>query len=192
MYGHKQILSCLAIVILVSIFNFYRSAIKRDKEHRLWRAQKLLDQQLEQLALDQKRQLQLEKRQAERIAFEARWLEYDDHCCDLHALIFRPSELGGKEAERKNVTRVGKSVRQQRSDEVMITMERHSEKIARKEMPSCEFIKRPATPSVDHVQDKVAGDLSTKIIYVAVFVLLVSLGKAAFDWSKQFKEVCEH
>lgn len=32
MYGHKQIINCLTVVLLVSILNFYRMAIRRDKE----------------------------------------------------------------------------------------------------------------------------------------------------------------
>lgn len=32
MYGQKQIFQCLAVIILMAVLNFYRSAIRRDKE----------------------------------------------------------------------------------------------------------------------------------------------------------------
>lgn len=45
MYGQKQIFQCLAVVILIAVINFYRSAIRRDKE-----IQKILKLKREQLA----------------------------------------------------------------------------------------------------------------------------------------------
>lgn len=186
MYGHKQILSCLAIVILVSIFNFYRSVIKRDKEHRLWREQHLRDQQLQQLLdLQQKAILKIQKDNHN--AFLSRWLEYDDHCCDLHALVFRPRDYAKWNIRNSDVKEEITKVNQ--TEKNISAIGKIPEVVNQfPEMPSCEFVKSPKQSDL-HVQDKVAGDLSTKIIYVAVFVLLVSLGKAAYDWSKQFKEV---
>lgn len=193
MYGHKQIMSCLAIVILVSIFNFYRSVMKRDKEHRVWREQQKT--QLEQLELDLDRQrlheLDIVRQKADqRSSYLARWLEYDDHCCDLHALIFRPNDFNDKATIVRRSNSSSENEVEGVSKKNVKAVSRTPSVVNKKEIPSCEF-RGPLSTSTEHhhVQDKVAGDLSTKIIYVAVFILLVSLGKAAYDWSKQFKEV---
>lgn len=198
MYGHKQILSCLAVVILVSIFNFYRSAIKRNKEHLLWKAEQRLQDELllmQQLELDRHVELNRQmkqKQEAVRAGFLARWLEYENRCCDLHALIFRPREYS-KWARSPISTQEPRSVIENLADRKLGAKTKTIPALSiENPQHSCEYtnnkVPTPKTPP-EHVQDKVAGDLSTKIIYVAVFVLLLSLGKAAYDWSKQFKEV---
>lgn len=41
MYGHKQILQCLFVVFLVTVLNFYRSAIRRDREIQEYRIERI-------------------------------------------------------------------------------------------------------------------------------------------------------
>lgn len=50
MYGQKQIFQCLAVIALITVLNFYRSAIRRDKE--IQKSLKLKREQQEKVQLD--------------------------------------------------------------------------------------------------------------------------------------------
>lgn len=47
MYGQKQIFQCLAVVALVTILNFYRSAIQRNKEIQKYKLQNARNKQMD-------------------------------------------------------------------------------------------------------------------------------------------------
>lgn len=178
------------VVILVSVFNFYKAANKRDKEHRQWAEQTRAERQRDLVEQQEATAKVIKQQQAERSAFLTKWLEYDDRCCDLHALIFRPSEY-----EQLVAGSVQRNVANDTNSNVVARLKAGKEKILfaedKREVCKEERVEpsEAGLPANEHVQDKVAVDLSLKIVYVAIFVLLVSLGKAAYDWSKQFKEV---
>lgn len=186
MYGQRQILSCLAIVAFVTILNFYRSAIRRDKEQRHY-------------AAVNRRERQLQETLERHARFKSHWLEYEDRCWDVHALVFRPESPERIELQDKN--RRQDDHRQQIEKPIEssslcgFAAQQSSNSIRSKPTTTTSSLAKPTTtttlPGATTTAPTAPATESTAgVVYVAVFILLVSLGKAAYDLSKQFKEVC--
>lgn len=181
MYGHRQILSCLGIVVLVALLNFYKSAIKRDREQRHYAAQNRRERLEQQLDLEQQ---QLQLAHDRHVRFLGRWLEYGDRCWAEHALVLRPDAPNDAAADDDDRRRVcagaGVLPAPIAGDEPLRPSPIDAAAAA---------AATAATPATATATTTAATESSSGIVYVAVFILLVSLGKAAYDLSKQFKEV---
>lgn len=216
MYGQKQIISCLGIVLLISILNFYRSVIRRDKEQRQYTEQTQRNRQQlerEQIARENaayQGQLRLSNQRLQR----AKMLEYRDTCPDLHVLVYRPGEyddittMTGSPLTSPPIIINNSNIPHNENydvvDEGIVASATHNMNC--KDDSSSSGI-TPPLPSRHNSQERKPPALPTKpqpkildqiresssgIIYLVVLILLVSLGKAAFDLSKQFKVVSIH
>lgn len=210
MYGQKQIFSCMLIVLLVSILNFYKSILKRDKEQRLYMEQEKQRRHEEQL-IEKENSIEMEIRlridvNRKHEVFQAKWLEYDDKCVDLHALIFRPGDYTGNNDRNARDHIIDNNYTEDYIENVSQknhTVEKNSIRSAvacggsEEQCTENNILSAKQIPSTTAGNSKGKGKImerisesSSSIIYVAVLVLLISLGKAVFDLRKQFQEVC--
>lgn len=171
MYGQKEIISCMVIVTMVAILNYYRSIIRRDKEIQNARRSLLEKQRIDE-----------QLREAERIAvnhamFLRKMLEYGDRCYDLHALIYRPRDYDFVEEKLsvQNSTGSDNGVINAINDECDL-------KTAKDEF----MILKGKEKSNKKTNEKAD---TASIVYVLVAVLLGSLIKAALDVTKHYKKV---
>lgn len=205
MYGQKQIISCLGIVLLVSVFNFYRSVIRREKEQRQYAEQNQRNRQQlerEQIAKENtayQAQLRLANQRLQR----AKMLEYRDTCPDLHALVYRPGEYDDITAMTTSLLISSPIIinnsnipHNENNDVVQEDINTHNinckDASSSVDLPPLQrttpvLPTQPKPKIMDQIRESSAG-----IIYLVVMILLVSLGKAAFDLSKQFKVVGVH
>ncbi len=168
MYGQKEIISCMVIVILVAILNYYKSIIKRDKEIQNARRSLLEKQKMEEKLLE------AERAALSREVFLKKMLEYSDRCYDIHALIYRPSDYDYEKwiqslensTEPDNVIDNAIDNVQTETDELLILKEKECNKKTNEKADA------------------------SKIVYVLVAILLGSLIKAALDLTKHYKKVC--
>lgn len=194
MYGQRQIFTCLSIAVLMALLNFYKSAIQRDKEHRRYADQNRLARQhaAETAALTLRR-----------AQFRSHWLEYADRCWDVHALVLRPmssrSDAQPVAVEGDATLLVpenGTAVAQQRAEsaeKVDPCLIGPSAPAHRSASSGRGKSTSATTPSASPAPTAaVADSTSGGIVYVVVSILLVMLAKAAYDLSKQFREVCGH
>lgn len=87
MYGQKQIMQCMAVVVVVSILNFYRNAIKRDREMQTYRQANVLKRKLEAELVPDPALLVVHQQ------FNDLWLEYDGQCNAVHIFVIRPEPI---------------------------------------------------------------------------------------------------
>lgn len=229
-------------VVLLTVLNFYKSVMKRDKEMHNNRQAELMKRKAEEQLI-----------QAEQSAHEAKllpsagknqyvidgMLEYDKICLELHGLMFRPNydkSLYGNDDANHNSSTTDTDcddVREQKinySKTSSSSASSSSSSSVNKRPRHCECTKRncgevvvSSNSNVDtccgsgtvagrHAGGKLidkpmmsdgnsvsgnsnnktnSGGESSSLIYVFVLVLLVSLIKAAFDISKQIKEVSQ-
>lgn len=225
MYGQKQIMSCLGIVILLTVFNFYRSAIKREKEIRANRQAAALlkrnDGELIPESLPHKpssfdiklsTNYALKPSKTHYYFNQAKMLEYPDICLDIHALVFRPSYdkisdtlsfdkkygyfcgINHDEFSDKKYSLSSASIRrnsQNRNCDCCTNDEPAKVKPILESLSSSMDDTNRNNVKIGKVMEKSLNE-SSGLVYVFIFILLVLLGKAAFDISKQLKEVsCE-
>lgn len=213
MYGQKQLMSCLGIVLLISVLNFYKSVMRKDKEQRLYNEQAQRHrQQLEREQIARENAAyQAQLREANQRLQRSKMLEYRDTCPDLHVLVYRPGDYDDitKMTASSLISQTSSSVppiinnsnipHSEKLDDVvdgivanqMNCKDVHSSVLP--PLPPGHNLQRtpPVLPTqskpkiMDQIRESSAG-----IIYLVVMILLVSLGKAAFDLSKQFKVVC--
>lgn len=197
MYGQKQIISCLGIVLLVSVFNFYRSVIRRDKEQRQYTEQTQRNrQQLERERISRENAAyESQLRQANQRLQRAKMLEYRDTCPDLHVLVYRPGEYDDIATITAstlisppiiNNSNIPNNENYDAVDKSIVASATHH--IHCKDASSSIDVPPLPTKSKPKIMDQIR-ESSAGIIYLVVMILLVSLGKAAFDLSKQFKVV---
>lgn len=210
MYGQKEIFSCLAIVLLVSILNFYKSIMKRDREMEQYRLANIQNRLMEEAATELQKQVnEANIRKTIRIA---QMLEYNDTCFAIHALIFKQFAYDD-DATDKTMTGNGdddNKIRNQHERDVLngaavrlndASINNDDEKIIKNcgDISSSSVTIEKQQPSISSNIDRVSktngkimdkiSESSSSIVYVFVLILFVSLVKALFDLSKQFKEV---
>lgn len=166
MYGQKEIISCMVIVTLVAILNYYKSIIKRDKEIQNARRAYLEKQKMDELLAE------AERAALNREMFLKKMLEYSDRCYDIHALIYRPKDYDFTETYIQSVE--NSTDLDPVNDEFNLVPERN------------EFVTLEEKDTAKKRNEK--ADTS-KIVYVLVAVLLGSLVKAALDLTKHYKKV---
>lgn len=167
MYGQREIISCMVIVILVAMLNYHKSAIKRDKEIQISR-RNFLDKQ---------------KIEAERVAlqhsiFLKKMLQYSDRCYDVHALIYRPRDY---DLENELVSDMNTSEKNYEEDNV------GENKVEADGTEKKEFAVTKKEASINGKGNEKAD--TSSIVYVLVAILLGSLVKAALDLTKHYKKV---
>lgn len=165
MYGQKEIISCMVIVIAVAILNYYKSIIRRDKEIQNTRRTILEKQKMEEKLLE------AERAALNREMFLRKMLEYSDRCYDIHALIYRPRDYDFE----KQVQPVNKTESDNVNDD---QCNQQSHKIDLSSPKGKENNKKTGEKA----------DTSS-IVYVLVAVLLGSLVRAALDVTKHYKKV---
>lgn len=87
MYGQKQIMKCMLVIIVISILNFYRSIIQQNKEmerNRFKRLEAIRIKELETLRLTESRQFSIA---IHKVNFE--W----EFCCGYEILDFEYANL---------------------------------------------------------------------------------------------------
>lgn len=173
MYGQKEIVSCMVIVTLVAILNYYKSIIKRDKEIQNNRRQFLEKQKLEEQLL------QAEQAAFNHAIFLRKMLEYSDRCYDVHALIYRPRDYDVEEQTLSNVNATESNYTDDKASEGNLHLTAKKEFVILK---GKENINGKGTDKTD----------SSSIVYVLVAILLGSLIKAALDLTKHYKKVHFH
>lgn len=167
----------MIIVGLVTILNFYKSVIKRDKDianaRRSFNEKQKIEQQL----------LEAELAAFNHALLTRKMLEYDDRCYDVHALIYRPSDYDHFIEFEENVFL-----------EVNVTADRGNDVVARGEI--VELNRENNTKNYVGLKEKESKSAklpekadTSSIVYVLVAILLGSLIKAALDLTKHYKKV---
>lgn len=172
MYGQKEIISCMVIVSLVAILNYYKSIIKRDKEIQNARRSLLEKQKMDE-----------QLREAERVAFNhgiflRKMLEYSDCCYDIHALIFRPREYDFGKPIISNVNSTEGLIDNGTDGNADYDLKTETKEISMTKGKEGN-INRKVNEKAD----------TSSIVYVLVAILLGSLVKAALDLTKHYKKV---
>lgn len=172
MYGQKEIISCMVIVTLVAILNYYRSIMKRDKEIQSARRSFLEKQKMEEKLLE------AERAAFNREQFLRKMLEYSDRCYDIHALIYRPKDYDFVQPN---------TIQMVNSTEPLDLVDANEKCSRVLSENKAEFTvvkgKESSKKSNDTARD------TSSIVYVLVTVLLGSLVKAALDVTKHYKKV---
>lgn len=185
------------IVAMVAILNFYKSIMKREKETKFFMEQEKRRQAEEKLIEQEKSEFELRLRMnnnKQQQIWQEKWLEYDDKCLDLHALIFRPNDYNSwtraysSENNVKNVTQ-----RTIEKNELLPVVACGSDTEGQCDITTTttSVPKKQMTGNAKgkgKIMERIS-ESSSSIIYVVVLILLISLGKAVFDLRKQFKEV---
>lgn len=170
MYGQKEIISCMVIVSLVAILNYYKSIIRRDKEIQNARRSVLEKQKMEEQLLE------AERVAMNHAAFLLKMLEYSDRCYDLHALIYRPKDYDFN-------LQVFSVINSTMPDSDVVNVTEYCDMTTQKEELTILKGKENITKKTNEKAD------TSSIVYVLVAVLLGSLIKAALDLTKHYKKV---
>lgn len=206
MYGQKQIMQCFAFVMFAFLLNCYKSIVRKDKDQRQWieqsRRHKAEELQIANENAAFERELQAKLHVANKQLQRTKMLEYNDSCPDLHVLIHRPdiydyfdsdkfirrydyddaSAAGFEKTGENNREMPDESVPCKSADETFALIKDNVQL-----NPSTVGAAGPAATKpkiIDQIRESSSG-----IIYLMVLILMVSLGKAAYDLSKQFKAV---
>lgn len=175
MYGQKEIITCMVVVSMVAILNYYKSIFERDREIQNNRRNFLEKQKLDEKLFE-----------AERDAINhaillGKMLEYSDRCYDIHALIYRPKDydFGRQIISDRNAT--GSDVDLDDGIDVHQDCNLQTE-------TNAEFTVMKEKDSNFNRKTNEKADTSS-IVYVLVAILLGSLVKAALDLTKHYKKV---
>lgn len=78
MYGQKQIFQCLTVIVLITVLNFYRSAIRRDKETQ--KNLKMKREQQEKPQVDVSNVVETMAHQFDGDESESKWTQLEPQC----------------------------------------------------------------------------------------------------------------
>lgn len=203
MYGQKQIIQCMVFVLLAFLLNYYKSIMRREKEQRQstehTRRQKLEELQVIKENAAYEMALQSMAKSANQRLQRNKMLEFSDSCPDLHVLIHRPNiydhmypsiklldnDENGK-YKHLNTDDNNNNLERGKSDDAVDSRCLLKERLP----PGANLQPHPPPPATKPkiIMEQIR-ESSSSIIYLMVLILLVSLGKAAYDLSKQFKAV---
>lgn len=171
MYGQKQIFQCLTVIVLITLLNFYRSAIRRDKEIQNSLKVKREQQEKSQIDVDTMPQ-QFNGDKSESMAERSRPQCVSDDCKAPKISRFDSSlkcaRTSGEKGKTENIQK-----QPQRAKSSTTTGKTNANK-------------------QNIIKTKINGssiETTGVITYIAVTILFVSLIKAAVDVSKHIREV---